>query len=264
LETLINLDAGFPQQPIYVCASNGNPNDIPHDFQTNCKPPLDGEVRLLGDTIVYSFELKDLDATSTHPFPNVTLPQPIGKGKEIGDGSKHHFSTLLAGRNYGLCTIIDPKTTNCLRFSVHMPFFYFPHYVPRKSADNYTDPDPYVLIDDRAAIFGVVDPDLGSQVGILNFGWQNDADGLTSKVSAEDPADALQQQLDYFDRQLQLHGKSFTGLKILLAQTTPQRAKVLAAKFPEFQIVLSEADLEQATSETEMKTVWKPNEKAGA
>ena len=110
-------------------------------------------------------------------------------------------------------------------------------------------------------MFGIVEPDLGSQVGILNFGWKNLSEvGLTSKVSVEDPADALRQQLDYFERQ----HPDFQELKILLAQTSPQRAKILATKFPEFQIVVSAADLEQATSELDLTTNWKPNAKAGS
>lgn len=267
LNKLITTVQGFPTAPIYICASDGNPNEIPRDIPSQCnqRTLANGEVRLVGEVIVYSYELSKL-GTGSHPHPNVTLPQPIGAGKPFANGTKQHFSTLLAGRNYGLCTIIttpatptttSTTTTNCLRFSVHTPFFYFPHYVPMETAD-YTDPDPYVVIDDRAAVFGVVDPDLGSQVGILNFGWQNDGAGLTSKTSVEDPIDAVQQQLDYFERQ---HGRDFKGLKILLAQTSPQRAKALAARFPEFQMVVSAADLDQTTSGVDMDITWKPGGK---
>ena len=256
LNDLLTPVQNFPNTPIYICASDGNPNEIPRDIPRQCdqRTLANGEVRLVDEIIVYAYELSKLGSGS-HPHPNVTLPAPIGPGKQFANGSKQHFSTLLTGRNYGLCNIIP--AVNCLRFSVHTPFFYFPHYVPRETTD-YTDPDPYVVIDNRAAVFGVVDPDLRSQVGILNFGWQNDGDGLTSKASVEDPVDALQQQLDYFERQ---HGREFKGLKILLAQTSPQTAKALAARFPEFQMVVSAADLDQTTSGVDMNITWKPGGK---
>lgn len=189
------------------------------------------------------------------------------KNKKTSDDKKPFFSTLEPGKNYGLCVVEPPPkdskeapTKHCLRFSVHTPFFYFPHDAPKASADNYTDPDPFVVIDHRVAIFGVVDPELAGQVGILNFGWQHRQDELTSRVSVEDPAEALRQQLDYFNEV----EKNFTGLKILLAQTNPQRARALASKFPEFQMVVSGADKEQATSDVELSSTWDTNRRKRA
>ena len=256
LNDLLTAAQGFPNKPIHVCPTAGNPNEIPRDISANCEPlALDrGEVRLVNNIITYYFELDRL--VTGH---RLALGEPIAQGKPIV-GSQRHFSTLLTGKNYGLCSVISSKTTNCLRFSVHTPLFYYPHRLPQQSANNYTDPDPYVYIEGRAAIFGVVEPGLGSQVGILNFGWKNLTDGLTSKVSVEDPVDALRQQLDYFERQ----HPDFKDLKILLAQTSPQRAKVLATKFPDFQVVVSAADLEQATSELDLKTIWKARGKVGS
>jgi hypothetical protein len=241
----------FPDKKFKVCTSAGNPNQITKD----CYPldPDKGGVRLIDDTIAYFFELKPLETGDP-----LALGETISQGKLI-IGDKRHFSTLITGKNYGLCNE-DATPTNCLRFSVHTPLFYFPHRLPLQSTSSYTDPDPYVYIDGRAAVFGVVEANLGAQVGILNFGWQNLGNGLTSKVSVEDPVAALQQQLDYFERQF----PNFKDLKILLAQTSPQNAKILATKFPEFQIVVSAADLEQATSELELSTVWKPDTKARA
>jgi hypothetical protein len=254
----------FPGKDIHVCPTGGNPNEIPRTINSTTCELLDlnkGEVRLVDNVIAFFFELKPL-VTGDPAAAGVT----IGAGKP--DGDKEHFSTLVTGKNYGLCNDVETKdskgatttTTNCLRFAVHTPLFYFPHVLPQQSVSSYTDPDPYVYIDGRAAVFGIVEPGLGSQVGILNFGWKNLGDGLTSKVSVEDPADALRQQLEYFERQ----HPNFKDLKILLAQTSPQRAKILATRFPEFQIVISAADLEQATSELELSTTWKPDEKAGA
>jgi hypothetical protein len=249
--TDLNGAAGkFPDKKFKVCTSAGNPNQITKD----CYPldPDKGGVRLIDGAIAYFFELKPIETGDP-----LALGETIGQGKLI-TGDKRHFSTLITGKNYGLCNE-DATPRNCLRFSVHTPLFYFPHRLPLQATTSYTDPDPYVYIDGRAAVFGVVEP-LGPQVGILNFGWKNLRDGLTSKVSVEDPIDALQQQLDYFERLF----PDFKDLKILLAQTSPQRAKILATKFPEFQIVVSAADLEQATSELKLSTVWDPIKKAGA
>lgn len=266
LAALLKAANDFPDKPIHICPSAGNPNAIPQDVKKDCQELTmdenEGEFRLVDGAIAYFFELDPLKTGD-----KLAVGEPIGQGKSIV-GEQRHFSTLITGKNYALCSVTGPAKnpntpppTNCLRFAVHTPFFYFPHRLPQQSADNYTDPDPYVYIDGRAAVFGIVEPDLGSQVGILNFGWKNRSKvGLTSKVSVEDPADALRQQLDYFERQ----HPDFQELKILLAQTSPQRAKILATKFPEFQIVVSAADLEQATSELDLTTNWKPNAKAGS
>jgi hypothetical protein len=255
LEDIKTSNSKFPNE-FRICLSKGNPNEIPTDVAKDCQALSisNADLRITDDALVYYFPLEPLQ-----PNNKLMATSPIGPGKLIAATGKPHYSTLEIGKNYALCDTGKSKT-NCLRFSVYTPFFYFPHRLPQESTDSYTDPDPYVIIDDRAAVFGVVDPELSSQVGILNFGWQNDAENLTSRVSAEDPADALRQQLEYFERQ----HHDFKGLKILLAQISPQHAKKLAAKFPEFQIVVSEADLEQGTSEAEMQTTWRQNGKPGS
>jgi len=254
LNKLRDATNGFAiNKPIHLCPSAGNPNELPRNVPSDCEP-LDlnsGEVRLANGTIAYYLKLKPL-ATGA----KLAVGEQIGNGKPIRGTQVQHFSTLITGKNYGLC---DATTTNCLRFSVHTPFFYYPNRLPQQSA-SYTDPDPYVYVNENAAIFGVVEPDLPEQVGILNFAWTNSKDGLTSRVSVEDPADALLQQLEYFEVQ----HPGFNGLKILLAQTSPQRAQKLSARFPEFQVVVSAADLEQATSEITMQTTWKAKDEKGS
>src|SRR6185503_16394461 len=49
---------------------------------------------------------------------------------------------------------------------------------------------------------------------------------------------------------------NFDGIKVLLAQMSPEHARRLGAHFPEFQIVISEADGEQSTSELDASTTW--------
>lgn len=254
---LENKAQNFPDNSIHICPSAGNPNQLPQNVTNDCKPLSvgAGHVRLTNGTIAYYFRLDPLVTGDV-----LAMGETIAQGKPINGTPNHHYSTLLTGKNYGLCSIVTGKKTSCVRFSVHIPFFNFPHRLPQLAADNYTDPDPYVYLHQRAAIFGVVEPDVGSQVGILNFGWQNVGDNLTSKLSVEDPADALRQQLEYFEVQ----HPGFNGLKILLAQMSPQRARILATRFPEFQVVVSAADLEQATSELTMTTTWNPDGKAGS
>jgi hypothetical protein len=168
-----------------------------------------------------------------------------GKGK--------HFSTLESGKNFGLCTKNEKNENACIRFSTHIPFFYFPHQAPADK-DGYNDPEPFT-IKNNVAVFGVVEPTLGAQVGALNFGWRHaDQEELTTRVVAEDPVQALQEQLDYFETV----EPEFSGLKVLLAQMTPECARELATKFPQFQIVVSAADQEQATSNITMSTNWRP------
>jgi len=225
-----NFDRFNQSRSILICASIGNPNELP-DKLDGCDETVESRLRIEDHKIVLYAYLNEKK-----------LP---GKGG--------HFSTLPFGKNFGLCTKNEKNENACLRFSTHTPFFYFPHEVP-KDGDGYTDPEPYT-IQNNVAVFGVVDQTLGEQVGALNFGWRHASnDKLTTRLSAEDPVDALQQQLDYFERR---HPK-FDGLKVLLAQMTPQHARELAARFPQFQVVVSAADQEQATSDITMSTNWRP------
>lgn len=212
----------------------------------------------------------DFDSGACDSIPNPNNPSPnktivSWKGTKITvtiplpdkfRGNNGHFSTVMPGKNYFLCTTPTTQKPTCLRFSVHMPFFYHPHIVP-ETANGYNDPEPFV-IKDNIAIFGVVDPALNDQIGVLNAGWRNTQPELTSRLSIEDPTEALREQLDYFDYYYERNfQKKFNGLKVLLAQATPQRAQALGAKFPTFQIVVTAADQQQGTSESERTTVWK-------
>jgi hypothetical protein len=238
------------QSHFYICISTGNPNEVSHPGGggAECRQISQPEVRLAGDSVAYYFQVPPIE-------PN---PSPTGR---------HFYSTLEPGKNYGLCRVEDGKkdvknnrqVSYCLRFSTHVPFLTYPHKPSELNVDGYTDPSPFVLTkNDRAAIFGVVDTTLGEQVGSLNFAWKNTDARLKTSVSAEDPAEALREQLDYFECWTRrFKPEKFDGLKILLAQTTPQGARALATRFPEFQIVVSAADEDQATSEAEVITNWK-------
>jgi hypothetical protein len=176
--------------------------------------------------------------------------------------------TLQPGWNYGLCQVRAESAesgieTRCQTFSVLNPFFSFSRVASMKGPD-YKDPDPFVFIRPDAdpkhevAIFGVVDPTITQQIGVLNYSWSNDDERQKTVVSAEDPAEALKEQLDYFESWYQAahNHEPFEGLKILLAQMSPQRARVLATRLNKFQLVVTEANEEQATSEVGLSTVW--------
>lgn len=179
--------------------------------------------------------------------------------------------TLEPGWDYGLCQIKKDREdsskpgieTKCQTFSVLNPFFSFSRSASMKGPD-YKDPDPFVLIrrdDDPkhdVAIFGVVDPSITQQIGVLNYSWLNQDLKQKTVVSAEEPGEALKEQLDYFESSYRAahNDRPFDGIKILLAQMSPQRARVLAARLKKFQLVVTEANEEQATSEVVLSTVW--------
>jgi len=250
----------FLKDRFYICKSKGRPNEID-------KPGTSENCRLLTPQM------------SPDPKPTSIVSKLPLKAEHTG-GKGGHFSTLTPSTNYALCLVRDPAPNSgqsqriiCQRFSVHQPFFYFPRNVP-KIGSNYTDPDSFVFIDkekgvqpNEVAIFGVIDPQLGEQVGVLNFAWKNDNDEFKSIVSVEDPAQALREQLDYFEswyKEKTHSDEKFHGLKILLAQMNPQRARVLAARFPGFQIVVAGADREQATTKLNQTLEWSRTNAASA
>ena len=265
-------DNKFHEKLFLLCKSFGRPNDLedPKTKLPDCQ------------NLTPQGNLKP-GATSVTYTLAITVPAHPG-----GGGKDGHFSTLTPSTNYALCfvnasekDINPPKKMTCQRFSVHQPFFYFPHPLPETGTDGYTDPDPFVLIEKRiekekdgttdkviqandVAIFGVVDPQLGENIGVLNFAWKNDNDEYKSVVSVEDPAQALREQVEYFENWYKsTHNQNgFKGLKILLAQMNPQRARVLAARLGGFQIVVAGADQEQATTKVDQKLEWSSEEKA--
>ena len=205
----------------------------------------------------------------------ITYSASIERDQTLPTGRDGHYAKFEPGKSYGLCQQHDPNAgkgdieKNCLAFPVYRPFFNFPRSVPL-TGTNYVDPDPFVVIRDtdpkrEVAIFGAVDPNIREEVGLLNFSWDNQDAQLKTVISAEDPAEALNQQLDYFNAwNNDRTGHQFEGLKILLAQMSPQRARVLAARLKKFQLVVTAADEEQGTSETTLSTDWSKDNPAGA
>ncbi|HET6844311.1 MAG TPA: 5'-nucleotidase C-terminal domain-containing protein [Candidatus Angelobacter sp.] len=244
-KSVADLDALLQQTKFYLCKAtiSGDPNSIPRPTTTtaDCTPISLGA----GD--------------NKHQ-----LQFPWESGKE--------FETLVPGGNYGLCALPPNSSTDdstqdkrwfCVRFSVYRPFF-----------DG--DPRPYVLLEAAkkpelardVAIFGVVDPGLGERVGLSNFAWLNSSNKFKTRVAVKDPAEALQQLLAAFKQKYEDEHKNgpkgasdtYGGIKVLLAQMTPQQADVLAMRFSDslggFQVAVSAADLEMATVNDASTTEW--------
>ena len=221
LNDLANKDA-------FVCPAGKSRNDI--DVKLSCKlDKANRTFRVIGDTVVedFGFDLKGDDRFVLEP------------GKNYG---------LVLESNSSVKTCAD-KDVSCIRFRTRYPFFHFSDSAEGKSPD----PKRYVYLPEKnVVIFGVVDSSLGERVGVLNFSWRNTDKENGTAVSVEDPVEALQTQLDFFNR---THPK-FDGIKVLLAQMSPEHARKLGGHFPEFQIVISEADGEQSTSELDSSTTW--------
>jgi hypothetical protein len=188
-----------------------------------------------------------------------------------------HFYTLRAGTNYGLCAVAadakvkaaDGSFTFCARFTVYTTFFQSSGETAGQKCSDlqnpvcYRDPDPYVFIEtedengipEDVAIFGVVDPQIGANVGLLNFAWSNTTSkNYKTETIVEDPADALKQMLDSFSRQFAEKGyaKEVTAgkrrlIKILLAQMNSEEAQILGTRLKQFQVVVSASDPEMAS-----------------
>jgi 5'-nucleotidase, C-terminal domain len=184
-----------------------------------------------------------------------------------------HTYTLKPGIQYRLCftakkaivTDRDGGHTFCQRLSVYRPFFQFPWgnssevCVGSRSCP-YTDPDPYLELERETApgnftdvaIFGVVNPNLVKNIGLLNYGWinreKNEKDtGFKTVVAAKDPAEALKELMAHYERRWEEADKKpknakTVKIRVLMAEMSPQEAEVLATRVRNFQVVLTEAD----------------------
>ncbi len=184
-----------------------------------------------------------------------------------------HTYTVKPGIEYRLCfTSMDATVTDrdgghtfCQRLSVYRPFFQFPwgnssEVCAGSKSCPYTDPDPYLELEREiapgnftdVAIFGVVDPNLVKNIGLLNYGWINrekeEKDtGFKTVVAAKDPAEALKELLAHYERRQEeadkkpKNGKT-VEIRVLMAEMSPEEAQVLATRVGNFQVVLTEAD----------------------
>jgi hypothetical protein len=128
---------------------------------------------------------------------------------------------------------------------------------------------------EHIAIFGVVDPSIGEFIGRLNDTWFSvrtkgtQFDPVVNEetdLQVSDPAEALQQALQYFDESSDCtHAR-----KILLAQMTQSQAYDLAARVSTgssgspFDLVIAQADPDRASGDGEVKRYSKTGPYDGA
>jgi hypothetical protein len=257
--TLSKADASLQTKvegmTFYLCAAKmeGDPNSIPNP-KVDCGQPLDKPIfKKDEETKPYQLRFRWQDETTK-------------------------WSTLIPGKNYALCVdapTADPRLQDrkngqffCVRFSTYIPFFQYPAKETSaglESPENRVPPLPYVLLKkgpdlgEDVAIFGAVDPHLSDYIGLLNLSWTNANKHFKTQVAFKDPAEALKQVDAYFERKFQEEcGKPFDGVKILLAQMSPQEAEVLARNTGKYQVVVSAADAERAAYDRETSIDWKP------
>lgn len=224
-------------QDVYVCPAGKDRNDIKVD--ASCRlDPAERTFRVVDDSVVEDFGFK----------------LPRDDDHLVLEPGKNHGLVLQARGAVKTCA---DENVSCIRFRTRLPLFHFSD----SAGDESHFPKRYVYREkDNVVIFGVIDPTLGQQVGVLNFSWNNVNKDNSTVVGVEDPVEALQTQLDFFNR---THPK-FDGVKILLAQMGPERARALGARFPEFQIVVTAADKERSTSELDFRMRWAEGPQAKA
>jgi hypothetical protein len=166
---------------------------------------------------------------------------PAEKTKVSGD-AVYHFKNendhLLPGLNHLFCAKVNSadKQWTCQQFRVEMPMFWYGDVTPA----------PYALLSSKdvtLAVFGVVDPDLLSNVGLLNYGWLNKTHRDT--VAKVVPADyAIKQALEMCN----LDAKCRDAHKVVMAQMSYAKAAQLIPQFKDvFDAVLSQADARHNT-----------------
>jgi hypothetical protein len=158
----------------------------------------------------------------------------------------------------------NKNTDYCTSFSVHVPLLQYLHdnqlgapLSPVSEKGGYTiktvclDPGPCSAGQPNAAqvaIFGVVDPDLRSFIGNLNYSWRNTRNKYETEIEVLDPVDALRQLFQTFEEQ----NPGFTGQKILLAQMPRYKAAEIGYKLKgAFSLIITQADPEHPTEDDE-------------
>jgi hypothetical protein len=151
---------------------------------------------------------------------------------------KYATDQLVPGLNHLFCAKANGAKWTCQPFQVEMPMFWYGSAVP---------PLPYALLHSTQmdlAVFGVVDPDLLSNVGLLNYGWLNDKDRWDTVAKVVSADYAIKQALEACNRDAACRGAH----KVVMAQMSYAKAAQLITKFKEvFDAVISQADAQHNT-----------------
>lgn len=268
--------------PVFLCRAAGpdkRPGD-PDSFMQGSGKDCKDEWRLHFDA----------DATDEAEPKKDSGPQELRYSLVPGKADPPQEKPLLIpGHNYAVCIPGAEDSSRarpyCVRFSVYTPFLQYPDWPEegwlkggsdQEPVVHYQNPKLYVVKNDKdediksgrtpVVIFGVVDPQLLEDIGADNFSWQTVKGDSKSghwekdydtQVAIVDPVETLTQLQGYFEKDYRDHheGKAFQGLRVLLAQMSPGRAKQLAAHMPRcmrFDVILSAADDGLATPNQEL------------
>lgn len=261
----------FDAPEVYLCEAA---KDDPDDFLKTCRQPS-RRLSLKDDTTGGNPRTRKL----TYDLIPLNQKTPDVNPGNVKPTSDTPATALTPGTNYAICVFgpegiprPDPSKPYCVRFSVYTPFFQYPDWPKEGRSDGqttYKNPALYVVKNDSqtgskpgtpVVIFGIVDPDMLENVGADNDSWQavsvSKSGGkdfwqkqYKTQIVITDPVQTLTQLQEFFEKDYS-HGKPFRGLRILLAQMPPQKAKQLAEDLPEklrFDLIISAADNGLAT-----------------
>ena len=136
-------------------------------------------------------------------------------------------------------------------------YFESPVTAAEKAQQKPGDVKPWVCVggpapgQQRVAVFGVVDSNMGEFIGRLNDTWRDTDKGAfdprhETDLQVSDPAEALQQALDYFAEVSECKD----ARKVLLAQMHQHKLPDLIARLHEpFDLVVAQSDRDLATGD---------------
>ncbi len=147
----------------------------------------------------------------------------------------------LCASNVNSPAQIDKSNTLCSgTFRPNVPYL--------QSGEAASNPHPYAIANHSSiAIFGVVDPDLLTEVGGLNYTWRNSDPGFETRLQVSDPLEALSQVRQTCDADPECRGKR----QILLAEMPLSKAQRISIQLRgKFDAVITQADYDSATGDS--------------
>jgi len=258
-----DYDPLFDENRTYICAEPGptvsDPSKapVPPD-KDNCFPLVASDSVCLNPLpAAFASTCKSLYGDTDGVF----LPEKVDSTPDVTFLFKNLDDHLRAGVNHMFCTYdlhAEKNIPVCQPFPVQVPLFWSapdpdsikPPAFGAASCDQMTDtPCPYLLVNrdgGTVAVFGVVDPDLLTNVGMLNTSWLNTRRKWDTQTQVAAPDYALKQTLELCNASEACR----TAPKVLMAQMSYARASHLVAAGPfasAFDVVISQASLEHYT-----------------
>jgi hypothetical protein len=218
-------------------SSSGDPNDVPLPGASNslCTPLVAAEAVCASSQVPHylastceSLYPRQIPAKPSHPSPDVTylFDKP---DRQLRPGLNHLFCAHFSA---------SPNEWTCKPFFVQNPLLTF--WNEKEGKAEY---EPYIMAH-NVTVFGLVDPDLLTNVGLLNTGWLNENHSYDT-VTKVAPADfTLEQALESCDADEDCR----TAPKVVMAQMSYAKAAQLISRFDgKFDLVISQADQDHQT-----------------